>query len=116
MQHVIRTASGTVSIGEYVAAWKRVKQSPQGTMYKSSLCSWIPTSREQVLTEYLIGVHDRINAHLDYFGIGRKWDPTWQRDCLHLAREVNTPRLIVRWISQEFRKRLEHRLWQQECV
>ena len=59
----IKTASGTVTLGSYVAAWKAVKASPPGTEFKSSLCGWWPAKREEILAQFSAGVHDRINQH-----------------------------------------------------
>jgi len=42
---------------------------------------------------------------------GRKWSHDWWWQALRTAREVNTPRLVVRWIPFEFRDRLAHRLF-----
>ena len=65
------------------------------------------------------GLHERITEAVPYTlrGLvcplppkGRKWDPDWQREARHCAREVNTPRLIVRWVPRDFALRLAHRV------
>ena len=110
--HVIVTASGTVSVRQYVQTWRSVKAADAGTRYKSSLCGWWPATREEILAQFWEGLDDRINRHIAGYGKGRKWDADWQRAARNTATSVNTPRLIVRWVPAEFRQRLAHRLEQ----
>lgn len=115
MKHVI-TLSATgkqMTIGQYVTAWKACKAAPAGTEYDHGLCGWWPATREQILREFEEGMHDRINKHIESYGVGRKWDSDWQRDAQNTARDVNTPRLIVHWIPSEFRSRLAHRVYRE---
>jgi hypothetical protein len=49
----------------------------------------------------------KITGHLPSW---RKLDPDWQRQTSNLARDVNTPRLVVSWCPSEFRAKLAHRL------
>lgn len=58
---IISTASGDVTLREYVRAWRAVKAAPSGTAFKSSLCGWWPASREEILRQFIAGLHDRIN-------------------------------------------------------
>lgn len=61
MKRIIATGSGSVTIGAYVAAWKRVKASPPGTEFKSSLCGRWAATREEILQQFSDGVNDRVN-------------------------------------------------------
>lgn len=69
---VIRTASGTVSIGQYVKAWRAVLRAPAGQGFSSSLNGWWPATREEILCEFSAGVQDRINQHVPYMQRGVK--------------------------------------------
>ena|SRR6185503_221027 len=109
-KRVITTSSGTVTLGQYVKAWRAVKEAPAATEFKSSLCGWWPASREEILSQFMQGVHDRINRRIPGYGEGRKWDQDWQRTTQNFARSVNTPRLVVRWAPKEFQERLAHRI------
>lgn len=42
---------------------------------------------------------------------GRKDCRDWFMQAWRTAQEVNTPRLIVRWVPHEFRARLAHRIY-----
>lgn len=44
----------------------------------------------------------------------RKVQPEWQRDARRTADQVNTPRLIVRWVPRDLRERLKHRIAEEE--
>ncbi len=114
--HVIHlpASTKTVSVGQYVQAWKDCKAAPVGTEYNHGLCGWSPTTRERILREFEEGMHDRINRHTEGYGVGRKWDSDYQRDMAHAARAVNTPRLIVRYVPTDLRKRLAHRIYKEE--
>lgn len=71
-KRVIHTASGTVTIGQYVQAWRTVKAAPEGQEFKSSLNGWWPATREEILREFSEGVQDRINQHVPYMQRGIK--------------------------------------------
>lgn len=107
---VIHTASGTVPLCVYVESWRNAKTAKPGTEYKSSLATWWPVTREELLKQFSEAVHQRINAYVPWYRIGRKWSDGWQISALVAAREVNTPRLRVHWLPLEFRNRLTHRL------
>jgi len=64
----------------------------------------------EILTALRDGMHDRINRHIPKYGEGRKWDHDWQRAAMQCANFVNTPRLIVRWVPQDLKARLAHRI------
>lgn len=114
--HVIHlpASTKTVRLGQYVQAWKDCKAAPVGTEYNHGLCGWSPTTRERILREFEEGMHDRINRHTEGYGVGRKWDSDYQRGMAHAARAVNTARLIVRYVPADLRKRLAHRLYNEE--
>ena len=116
MQRVIVTSSGTVTLCAYVKAWKAVKAAPVNTMYKSTLCTWWPESREEILRQFMQGLNDRINGHIAGYAQGRKWSRDWFMSAWRLSRAVNTPRLIVRRteVPMEFRDRLAGRLYDEE--
>lgn len=112
MQKVIVLGDGRrVTLGNYVKAWRAVLKSPQGAMFKGSPSdSRMPADREQCLREFRSGMHDRINKRIPSYGRGRKWSSDWWWDAWRASRDVNTPRLVVRWVPFEFRERLAHRL------
>jgi hypothetical protein len=56
----------------------------------------------------------KISSHMPHVNRGRKWGYDWQIQAWRTSREVNTPRLIVRWIPREFLPRLTHRLHTEE--
>jgi len=100
----------TVTLGNYLKAWRAVRRAPTGTEFKESLCGWWPASRETILQQYSDGVHDRINRHLPFYRKGRKWNQDWQRMMLQAARQLNTPRLCIHWLPMELRKRFAQRV------
>ena len=114
--HVIHlpASAKTVTVGQYVKAWKDCKAAPVGTEYDHGLGGWSPATREVILREFEEGLHDRINRHIEGYRVGRKWDSDYQRSMAHAARAVNTPRLIVRCVPMDLRKRLAHRIYNEE--
>ena len=107
---VIRTASGTVTLGAYVKAWREVKAAPAGTEFRSSLCGWAPETRETILSQFQDGLAGRINRHIPGFGVGRKWASEWQHETRYAARQLNCPRLVIRWLPAWLKKRFAQRL------
>lgn len=103
-----------VHLGAYVDAWARVLTAPAGTEFAQSLTSRWPATREEILEQFRDGLHDRINRRDPRYGVGRKWDPDWQRQCGYAARELNYPRLVIRWLPMWLRDRFAHRL-EDEC-
>src|SRR4051794_18479032 len=87
--HIIRTASGSVTLAQYCDAWRRVIASPAGAIFKSSLM-WVfnPTSREEILREFREGVNDRINRHIPGYGRGRNWSEREQTGLMRDARRL----------------------------
>lgn len=97
-----------VTIKSYVKAWKTLRSMDPNAM----IPGWddFPTEAWRVLREMRRGMHDRINRHMLDHGKGRKWTDDWFFAAFRCARDVNTPRLIVRWVPAEFRSRLAGRL------
>lgn len=112
-RRVVRLGSGqVVTLGTYVAAWRRARAAPPDASFRGSPCGWagIEEPAGEILRQFRAGMDARINQHLPWFGRGRRWGPEWQAEASRLARAVNTPRLIVRWAPPEFRARLAHRI------
>jgi len=97
-----------VSVGEYARSWRVLLATPPETQVGGF--EWYPMSAAEVLRELRRGMHDRISRHLPWYERGRKWDHDWQRDALQLRSRVNTPRLVLDWVPQDFRSRFAHRL------
>lgn len=113
MKRIITLPNGNaVGLASYVRAWRTLKQLAPDAQVKAF--DWHPSAARDVLRDLHYGMHDRINRHVPSYGQGRKWDSNWFWAAKRLSREVNTPRLIVRWIPQEFRARLTHRIWQED--
>lgn len=111
----VKLGSGQrVPLATYCAAWRACRTAPPGQPVRGSLCDPFTaramSTAGQELAEFRRGMHDRINRHLAAFGRGRKWSGQWQADAARTARDVNTPRLIVRWVPVEFRARVAARL------
>jgi hypothetical protein len=49
-----------LSLSTYIQAWKRALAPPPGTIFQSAF-NWYPESREEILSEFRRGLHDRIN-------------------------------------------------------
>lgn len=113
-QRHIRLGDGrVVRLGAYVAAWRKCLTLPPSLHIGPGIDGLGQTAAE-ALCDLRYGLHDRINRHVPGFGAGRKWSNDWQRHAASLARDVNTPRLIVRAqahpIAAEFPGRLDHRV------
>jgi hypothetical protein len=106
----VGVAGGRVPLKAYVGAWKRVRNTPPGVTFSNSLCSFGISTREEILREFTAGVADRINQHIPGFSQGRKWDDDWDRTIRFAARELNNPRLRIRWLPPELRSRFAARL------
>ena len=110
MKRCIVLADGRrLGLGDYVRAWRRCLTLPPETYIGRGISGWGQTAAEAIY-DCRRGMDDRINRRIPGYGIGRKWDPDWQAQTWRLARELNTPRLIVRWIPTEWRRRFAHRL------
>ena len=93
-----------VPLAVYVAGWKRAKQLPGDTWVGKCPDGYGGFARD-ALRQCRAGMHDRINRHLPGFGKGRKWADDWQWEARRFASDVNTPRLVVRWVPPAFRDR-----------
>ncbi|MCP4878276.1 MAG: hypothetical protein GY896_22720 [Gammaproteobacteria bacterium] len=111
---VIRTANRDVPLKAYVQAWKQVLAESSEVEYSEGLTGYWSVSRDEVLSQFRAGLHDRINRHIPGYGVGRKWDSDWQRCIANVARQLNTPRLIIHWLPKELKERFAHRLWEGE--
>lgn len=49
-----------ISIGQYVKAVKTAKQNPE-EKFMEGLTTWWPTKGKEIVSQFLAGVHDRIN-------------------------------------------------------
>lgn len=61
-----------VCLGDYVRAIHRAKASPDQE-FRHGLTTWWPVTGADVVAEFRAGMADRINRHIPWFGIGRKW-------------------------------------------
>jgi hypothetical protein len=61
MNIYLPATSKRVTVGQYVTAIKTVKACAPGTTFKHGLNTWTSATREQILGEFLMGVHHRIN-------------------------------------------------------
>jgi hypothetical protein len=97
-----------VGLGEYVRGWKVVRELPPAQLCRG--WDYFEIKAASILRDLRDGMHDRINRHIEGYGQGRKWSSDWQGAARRTAYDVNTPRLVVRWVPFEFRARLAHRL------
>lgn len=106
----VTTATRTVSLANYITAWREVLAASDDAVFNESLTGFGPATRERVLRQFRAGMHDRINRHVDGYGVGRKWDDDWFRGMGHAARQLNTPRLRLHWLPRELHARFGERL------
>lgn len=126
MIRTVTLGSGrSVTLGAYVRAWRRVIAADPDTPVSEDLRGWGRSTAGVARRQFLQGMHERISEAVPYRERGtpgatakarqfRKLDPDWQRAARLCAREVNTPRRIVRYVPREFRERLAHRIWADE--
>jgi hypothetical protein len=87
-----------------VSRW--VKEHPTGTLK----VDWCTTLTAAEWTRWFRTCLDRkINRALPV-PTGRKHAQEWQIECQRAARQLNTPRLIIRWLPRDLRRRCGHRL------
>jgi hypothetical protein len=95
--------------GGLIAAYRWARANPDGQ---------IQIDRFENLTgaEWLVWFRQCLHrkASRGLVQVGRKWSSDWFNQARRTAREVNTPRLVVRWIPFEFRKQLAHRLFTED--
>lgn len=92
-----------IGLGAYVAAWKRCIELDAETPIGRGVTGWGQTAGE-ALQDLRAGLADRINKDLPWYGRGRKWSADWQRGMAQAAWQVNTPRLIIRWLPADLMK------------
>ena len=59
-----------VALGSYIQAVRHAKAHPE-TTFKHGLTCWWPCTGREVLTQFLDGVHNRINAGIPYVSRGQ---------------------------------------------
>lgn len=92
-----------IGLGRYVAAWKACRELPPNTPIGRGISGWGQTAGE-ALEELRNGLIDRINRQVPGFGQGRKWSADWYFATWNASRQVNNPRLIVRWLPADMMK------------
>lgn len=92
-----------IGIPRYVAAWKACKALEPQTPIGKGISGNGDTAAE-ALTELRRGLDNRINRNIPGYGVGRKWSSDWQRAVMQVANQINTPRLIVRWLPADLMK------------
>lgn len=110
-QRVIALGDGRrVTLGAYVQAWKTALAAPATAWFRTSPCRWSGGHRDDVLREFRAGLDDRINRHIPGYGRGRKWDSQWQIEARRASRDLNQPRLVIRWLPDWLKPRFAERL------
>ena len=109
MRYVTLGNGRKVSLGSYVAAWRRCLS--MNAAFQVACCpDGYSGSAADALEQFRDGMHDRINKHLPNYGRGRKWSNDWQRETLQAAYRLNTPRLIIDWLPRHLADRFADRL------
>lgn len=104
MKRYVTLADGrTIGLGKYVAAWKACKALPPQTWIGKDVSGWGQFAGE-ALADLESGMVDRINRNIPGYGVGRKWSSDWQCQMWRAASDLNTPRLLVRWVPPELMK------------
>lgn len=112
---IIRTASGPVNLSTYARAWAATKAAAPGTIYRSGLCHWGPTSREEILRNFSDGLHDRINQHISGYGRGRRWSDDYEIEARRVARYLAARvQVYASQVPADLRVRIAHRLVERE--
>lgn len=102
----------TIGLGKYVTAWKACLELPPNTPIGRGINGWGQTAGE-ALVDLRRGLEDRINRQIPGYGVGRKWSSDWYFATWNASRQVNNPRLVVRWLPADmmkvprFRERVE---------
>lgn len=115
-----------VPLGTYVRAWRQVIAADPEAVFAQGLDGGGSRTAREIRRQFCDGMHDRINSRVPcalrgtpeapkpVSPVGRKWSPDWQRAARRCAREVNTPRLIVRYVPADLHGRLAHRIYEEE--
>jgi hypothetical protein len=100
-----------VTLGQYCDAWRRVKTTRPGCLFKGSLCcAFHLISREEILREFSDGTNDRLNRHLPWWSKGRKWSDSWQTETQRTAQQLNHPRMRIYWLPPWLEQKFAHRI------
>lgn len=92
-----------IGLGAYVKAWKACLALPPETAIGKGVDGWGQSAGE-ALAALRAGMADRINKNIPSYGVGRKWSSDWYWPIARAAAELNTPRLLVRWIPADLMK------------
>jgi hypothetical protein len=101
-----------IGLGKYVAAWKQCLALPGNTPIGKGIDGWGQTAA-QALSDLRKGMDDRINRRIPGYGKGRKWGSDWYFSMWRASRDLNNPRLVIRWLPAEIRERFRDRI---ECA
>ena len=55
-----------VTLAQYADAWRACKASSPGTKFRQGLGGFWPQTREEILRDFMRGVHDRITQGIPY--------------------------------------------------
>jgi hypothetical protein len=92
-----------IGLGTYVKAWKTCLELPAGAFIGKGVSGWGQTAAE-ALQDLRKGMDDRINRNIPGYGIGRKWDPDWYFLIWRASRDLNQPRLLIRYLPPDLMK------------
>lgn len=119
MQRVVYLPQGRcVTLGNYVHAWRLALIAPDTAVFKNAF-TWYPQTKQEILREFRLGLHDRINRRIDGFPgtlrprphpDTRKYDYQWQLETYRAAIQLNQPRLIIDWLPPWLKTRFAYRL------
>lgn len=111
MKH-IGICDGTLTIGQYVHAWRTVLAADPGTEFKRGLTPWWPVTREDILREFRRGVHDRIRIRA---GLPEPREVS-DREIQQLAQMADVP-CECRWCGSAipFRIQTHQRFCSDDC-
>ena len=101
-----------LSIGQYVAGWRKAKRAATGTLVSGF--AHFPEPVEEILEAISFGVNDRINLKTPGYGKGRKWDGGWYMEMWRASRDLNQPRLIIHRLPADLHKRFGHRIFRHD--
>jgi hypothetical protein len=118
MQRVVFISGRTITLGNYVRAWKTALAAPPNAIFEKGF-TWYSQTKAEVLREFQRGLHDRINRRIDGFPgtlkpmanpVTRKREYQWQLETYRAAQRLNHPRLIIDYLPPWLKKRFAHRL------
>src|SRR6266478_9512217 len=100
-KHYITLGDGRkIGLSCYVTAWKQCLALPANTPIGPGISGWGQTAGE-ALRDLRQGLEARINRNIPDYGKGRKWASDWQFATWNASRQINSPRLIVRWLPAD---------------